>query len=492
MSDDFPAASLVDDHGMMRRPLFFLFAPPPLPTRSPPPPSPLRAGEAVASASHWAVAYRPNRYRCGPHAPYPRDAPVTLEGHRASQERLERWPEFKRTPLVSLPHVAKACGVAAVYAKVEGGRCGLGSFKALGGALAVELLAASLKERQPPPQPDDATRTTTTTATATPPAATVSTASAGNHGLAVAWGARRSGLRCVVFLHEGVGPAAAAGVEALGAEVRRVRGDYAASVQAGAAESRAQGWHVIQDVDGPNYEEVPRQIWQGYSTVAEEIVQQVAAEAEAEAAKAGAAPKKRAMSHVFVNAGVGGFAAAMCGHLWETLGVRRPRFVVVEPLAAPCVLRAAAAREVVGEGAKGPGEMEPEEQTVMTGLDCAEVAPLAWRLLSRGANDFVAISDECVAPSMRLLASGGGVGETGEHDTTPKPPPPPPPLVAGCSAVAGLGTLLAAAAQPALRDALDLTEESRVVVVLCEGATEPEKYKELVGASPEDVAGGDF
>ena len=49
-----------------------------------------------------------------------------------------------------------------------------------------------------------------------------------------------------------------------------------------------------------------------------------------------------------------------------------------------------------------------------------------------------------------------------------------------------------AAAQPALRDALDLTEESRVVVVLCEGATEPEKYKELVGASPEDVAGGDF
>ena len=176
---------------------------------------------------------------------------ISLAAHRACQERLRTWPEFAETPLVSLPHVARACGVAEVFAKVEGGRCGLGSFKALGGALAVDVLAASRAANT-----DDAGDDTTAVDM------TVSTASAGNHGMAVAWGAARLNMRCVVYLHAGVGEAIEARMQATGAETRRVAGNYDDSVAACRDESRENGWQVVQDTSAEGYEDIPKQIWQ--------------------------------------------------------------------------------------------------------------------------------------------------------------------------------------------------------------------------------------
>ena len=80
----------------------------------------------------------------------------------------------------------------------------------------------------------------------------------------------------------------------------------------------------------------------------------------------------------------------------------------------------------------------------------AEVAAL----LASGADDFVSVPDAIVAPCVRLL---GGLD---------------PPIAAGESAVAGLGVLVAAAAQPALAKALDLGPAARVAVIVCEGAIE--------------------
>jgi diaminopropionate ammonia-lyase len=173
-----------------------------------------------------------------------------------------------------------------------------------------------------------------------------------------------------------------------------------------------------------------------------------------------------APTHVMVNAGVGGFAAAICGHLWEELGEDRPRFVCVEPKAAPALLKA-------GEGGGGIVKV-PCEDTMQTGLACGEAAHLAWDVLRTGSDDFVAIGDECVAPAMGLLAAGDPATNT-------------PPIVAGASAVAGLGVLLASAKDAALRESLGLTVSSRVAFVVCETAVEPSLYEDLVGVSAEDL-----
>lgn len=351
--------------------------------------------------------------------------------HATANARVTSWPEFSRTATAPLPAVASRLGVASVHAKLEGSRCGLGSFKALGGGLAVDVLA----DRHADP--------------AAGAALTVTTASAGNHGLAVAWGAQRRGIRCVVFVHENVGGAVCARMEGFGAEVRRVAGDYDDSVEACKRAAREEGaaWHVLQDVSWEGYTEAPKTIWQGYSTVASELVEDMG----------GQLP-----THVFVNAGVGGFAASVCGWFWDTHGADRPRIICVEPDQAACLMESGKrgrASAVVGGG-----------DTIQTGLNCAAAAPLAWEVLERGVNDFVSIGDECVGPCLRLLADSGIIG--------------------GASGVAGLGVLLAAAEDEALAQQLQLDAHSRVALVVCEGAVEPELFEELVGTSVEALRRG--
>ncbi len=57
-------------------------------------------------------------------------------------------------------------------------------------------------------------------------------ATAGNHGRSVAWGARRAGLRCVLYIHQAVSAEREAALRALGAEVVRTPGSYDDAVRA--------------------------------------------------------------------------------------------------------------------------------------------------------------------------------------------------------------------------------------------------------------------
>ena len=400
----------------------------------------LDASRAISSNSAAGDAFRvrvlPNPAAAPPHEAYEAQHVISERAHARAHARVRAWPEFAPTVTVSLPEVALACGVASVHAKLEGSRCGLGSFKALGGGLAVDVLAdqhggwdAGL---------------------------TVTTASAGNHGLAVAWGAQRRNVRCVIFVHENVGDAVCARMDGFGAEVRRVPGDYNDSVEACKTTAAAEGsaWHMLQDVSWDGYTEVPTTIWQGYSTVASEMVEDLGGE--------------ELPTHVLVNAGVGGFAASVCGWFWDTHGAARPRFVCVEPDEAACLMESGkhgCASEAVGGG-----------DTIQTGLNCAAAAPLAWEVLERGVNDFVSIGDECVGPCLRLLAET----HVGEHSG----------IIGGASGVAGLGVLLAAAEDPALAKQLQLDAHSRVALVVCEGAVEPELFEKLVGTSAETLRRG--
>ncbi len=365
---------------------------------------------------------------------------------------ISRWPGYAPTPLRNLDRLAAALGIDALYYKDEGERLGLGSFKALGGAYAVLRLAADEIERAMGERPAlAAIREGAFTERLA--GLTVVTATDGNHGRSVAWGAQMVGCRCRIYIHAGVSQGRQAAMEALGAEVVRIDGDYDESLRLCAEEATEHGWFVVSDTSYEGYMDLPRYVMAGYSVMTSEVVAQLGGEIP---------------THVFIQAGVGGLAAAVCARLWQALGPRRPRFVVVEPARAACVLASARSDK--------PMAVPIEAETVMAGLSCGEVSLLAWEVLSRGATDFVAIGEDDVGPVMRLLAAGEAGGG---------------PIVAGESAVPGLIGLMGVAGDPALRRAIGLGADSRVLVFGCEGATDPDIYRAIIdGQDPDGAAHG--
>ncbi|MGE0726377.1 MAG: diaminopropionate ammonia-lyase, partial [Alphaproteobacteria bacterium] len=269
---------------------------------------------------------------------------------------------------------------------------------------------------------------------------TVTCATDGNHGRSVAWGARMFGCPCVIYIHETVSEARRQAIESFGATVVRTPGTYDDSVRQAAADAAREGRFVVSDTSYEGYEDVPRDVMQGYAVMADEALRQWA----------GPPP-----THVFLQAGVGGLAAAVGGHFWESLGAARPKLIVVEPEKAACLfLSARAGKPTVAEGAL---------DTIMAGLACGEVSLIAWRILDEAAAAFMTVPDAAAIQGMRLLANGT------------------PPVVAGESAVGGLAGLLAAAADPESRRTLGLDARSRVLLFGSEGDTDPALYAELVG-----------
>ncbi|MCC7273542.1 MAG: diaminopropionate ammonia-lyase [Alphaproteobacteria bacterium] len=373
-------------------------------------------------------------------------AVLNADAFATAKAEIASWPGYAPTPLVALPRLARALGVADIRYKDESGRFGLGSFKALGGAYAVFRLLAREIGRRTGTRPD--ARDLVAGAHRDVAAAiTVTCATDGNHGRSVAWGARTFGCRCVIYIHETVSDARKQAIEAYGATVVRTPGNYDDSVRRAAEDAAREGWFVVSDTSYPGYLDVPRDVMQGYALMADEAMAQLPAEAPP--------------THVFVQAGVGGLAAAVCAHFWERRGAARPRFVVVEPEKAACLfLSARAGRPAVAEGAL---------DTIMAGLACGEVSLLAWQVLETGADAFMTIPDEAAVAAMRTLADGD------------------PPVVGGESGVAGLAGLMAVADDPAARRLLGLDAGARVLLFGSEGDTDAALYAELVGRPAAEV-----
>ncbi|PWC30604.1 diaminopropionate ammonia-lyase [Teichococcus aestuarii] len=384
------------------------------------------------------IPARPFRLLPNPRHGTPGVVILPESGFRRAAAEIRSWPGHAETPLHALPELAASAGVAALHYKDEGGRFGLGSFKALGGAYAVaRLLVAELARRGVAQAASVADLIGGRHAEATA-AITVTCATDGNHGRSVAWGARRFGARCVIFVHEHVSQGRRDAIAAYGAEIRVVPGHYDDAVREAASVAEREGWFVVSDTSWPGYTEVPRDVMQGYRLMAEEAL-----------AALPAPP-----SHVFIQGGVGGVAAAVSVQLRARFG-EAPRLVVVEPERAACLLASAEA----GHAVAVPGELD----TLMAGLACGEPSLLAWQELERAAFAFMAVSDDSAVDVMRLLA---------RRDS---------PITAGESAVAGLAGLLLASADPAARAALGLDGGSRVLLFGTEGATDPTLYARLVG-----------
>jgi diaminopropionate ammonia-lyase len=351
------------------------------------------------------------------------------------------------TPMHALPALAGALGVGAIHVKDEGQRLGLGSFKALGGAYAVARLVLEEASRQLGRSVGIA-ELHAAEVRAVAAGMTFGCATDGNHGRSVAQGAELVGARAAIFVHSGVSEARIAAIACYGAEIIRVRGTYDDSVVEEARVCAERGWTVVSDTSWPGYERIPGLVMQGYSVLVGEALRQMPAPP----------------THVFVQAGVGGIAAAVAGHLAAVFGDRRPTVVVVEPARAACLFASAEAG--------GPVKIAHGEATVMAMLECYEPSLVAWRVLSRLADAFMTVDEEDAVAVMNRLAHPAGQD---------------PAVVAGESGGVGLAGLIRAAADPAIRSELGLDAGARVLAIITEGATDPARYRELVRDTGEMV-----
>ena len=385
-------------------------------------------------------------------ADYPAELSAIMNIAQAHQSRqwLSSWRGIHRpaTPLYDLPDAAARCQVGRLCLKDESVRSPLGSFKALGAPIALVRQILRLH-----PDFEPAAILTGRYAEALR-GYTVISATDGNHGRGLAAAAQDAGCRCVIVLHAHVSPEREQAIAAYGADIVRIAGNYDESVQEAARLAAAHGWQVIADTSYDGYEDIPRDVMQGYGAIAEEIVEQTSAQR----GRAGA------FTHVFLQGGVGGMAAGLASYFWEYHGPQRPRFISVEPAQADCLLQSA----IQGRPAKATGTVD----SVMAGLACGETSPLAWRFLQPCVDVFMTIEDEQAIEAMRTLAQGS------ERDT---------PIVVGESGVAGLAALEWLRSDPQRSEQVGLTAESRVLIISTEGATAPREYTRLVGQSAEQV-----
>lgn len=397
------------------------------------------------------LALYPNPIACRPQGQYGQDKEAIL--NRASFDSAEKeisgWPGYHATTLHTLPLLAQKIGIAALYYKDESTRFGLKSFKALGGAYAVfrliqKAVAAQHNGHLPTPKEilsgkyaDIVSKMTVTCATD------------GNHGRSVAWGAQLFGCRCVIYIHATVSEGRRAAIAFYGAEVIRVKGNYDDSVHHAAEQAAQHGWTVVSDTTYEGYRDIPIDVMHGYGVMSHEMIRQL---------------DHNPPTHVLVQAGVGALAASVCAAFWQEWGATRPTFVIIEPERADCFFQSG----LVGKPVAVLGDLD----TVMAGLACGEVSPVAWDILKHGINHYATLSDAHALEAMRVFAQPLG------ND---------PKIVSGETGSTGLGLLLAAQDNAQIWSELGLNAQSRVLLIGSEGDTDPTIYKEVVGRSAEEV-----
>lgn len=377
-------------------------------------------------------------------------AVISVQDFASARAEIVSWPGYQPTPLVKLAGLGSALGVGSVLYKDEAFRFGLGSFKALGGAYAVarvlsrELGRCGLAENAT--AADFLARRYADSVSAI----SVTSATDGNHGRSVAWGAQMFGCRAVIYIHETVSEERGAAIGRFGAEVVRTSGGYDDAVRHAFAEAQRRGWHVVQDTAISSYRAVTLDITCGYGVIATEVMEQAS----------------ERPTHVIVQAGVGGLASAICARFWQAWGRQRPRFLVLEPSNAACV----AASLEAGKRVDVTGDLE----TVMAGLACGEVSELAWDVLATGADSALVIDDSLALEGMRRLAF---------------PRDADPVIVGGECSGGAVGALLGVSRQPQLMTRLGLNAESRVLLIGTEGATDPAIYEKIVGTTSAQIVG---
>ena len=258
------------------------------------------------------------------------------------------------------------------------------------------------------------------------------------------------GFRCVVYVHERTSKPRIQAIEEYNAEVKVIPGTYDDAVRAITRDAAANGWQIISDTSWVGYEDIPCWVMQGYTTLMAEIQEQLAGQGISKP------------THVFVQAGVGALAASVAGYYRKLFGERRPTVAVVEPDKAACLF------ESVKCDDGRPHSVAGTLDTIMAGLACGDPSPLAWDVLSRCADLFLACPDFVAAKGMRVY----GVPVAGD-----------PFIVSGESGAVTLGALMYVAEHEGLADLkrkMQIGPDSQILLINTEGNTDPDHFRRVV------------
>ncbi len=337
---------------------------------------------------------------------------------------ISNWETYTPTPLLNLNKLSKDLGLKNIFYKDESKRFGLKSFKALGGAYAVEQVSSENKN------------------------VVVATATAGNHGKSVAWGAKRLGIACKIFISEFVSDTRADEMRKLGADVIQVKGNYENSLNECIKQSKKNGWEIVQDVAWENYLKVPKLTMAGYSVMIEEISKQT----------------DHYITHIFLQAGVGGMASGVIAGVARYFK-RIPKIIIIEPENADCVLKSIEAGKLT--------KVEIEKESIMGGMSCGEVSLVPWQILKNSVNNCLSIPDDDIPLSVAMLAKGYFGDER---------------IIAGeCSAPAVISLNVSCNNEQIKKD-LELDMNANVLLIGCEGNTDIKLYNELLSKGSEKLS----
>ena len=342
-----------------------------------------------------------------------------------------RLPGYCKSPLVEAPRFAERLGVAKVFVKDESSRFGLPSFKVLGASWAAYAVLCERLGKVP----DGPLSYQTLQAWASPlHPLTLSAATDGNHGRAVARVARWFGLRARIFVPSFVSPARRRAIEAEGAELRVIDGVYDASVDAAAEDAAGDpATLLVSDTARSASDTIPQLVTAGYTTAFAEIEEQLSQSGDDR------------IDAISIQAGVGGLASAGTSWARFTRQSRPPRVIVVEPEPAACIMAALAAGE--------PVSVSASQISAMSVLQCGTVSLTAFPNLQAGVSCCLAIEDSWATTAASELTSCG--------------------IRSGLSGAAGIAGLLAAFDGPfagPLREHLRLFSDAHLLAIATEAA----------------------
>ena len=330
---------------------------------------------------------------------------------------ISKWEGYKTTPLITLNKLSNELNLKNIFYKDEDKRFDLKSFKALGGAYAVEKVTKGNKD------------------------IVVATATAGNHGRSVAWGARRLGLKCKIFISEFVSDARGQAMADLGADVIKVKGNYEKSLIECIKQSTENNWQIVQDVAWKDYMLVPKYTMAGYSVMMREIIDQI---------------NNEKITHIILQAGVGGMAGAMVAGIARYLD-NIPITIIVEPDSAACVLESIKTGKIE--------KIDIKRESLMGGMSCGEVSLVPWEILKNSVKHCISLPDDDIAKTMKLLGNSSFSDEK---------------IIAGENSAPGVISLIASCEDQDIKQKLKLDQSSNVLVIGCEGDTDKEMYQKLV------------
>ena len=330
---------------------------------------------------------------------------------------ISKWKGYAPTPLISLNKLSKELNLKNIFYKDEHKRFNLKSFKALGGAYAVEKVSKGNKD------------------------IIVATATAGNHGRSVAWGANRLGLKCKIFISEFVSDARGEAMSKLGADVVKVKGNYEKSLIECIKQSTENNWQIVQDVAWKDYMIVPKYTMAGYTVMMREIADQI---------------NDEKITHIILQAGVGGMAAAMVAGIARYLK-NIPTIIVVEPDSAACVMESIKTGKIE--------KIDIKRESLMGGMSCGEVSLVPWEILKNSVKHCISLPDDDIAKTMKLLGNSSFSEEK---------------IIAGENSAPGVISLISSCEDEVIKKKLQLNEKSNVLVFGCEGDTDQEMYKKLI------------